>query len=149
MSTQKAIAMFASRVTFSLMQLPPDLIVMLLAMCAVQDLASLAAASKLVNEVTELRRKKVYLLRATPFRVHFKSLTCVGECESLTIETIDRESIIQLSEAAAVGALAQLQVSLRLTVFIPCLETWHTRSPDLSGLFDVPLLLFAEADPLQ
>ena len=50
-----------------------------------------------------------------------------------------------LSEALAKGSMAQLQVSWLPTALLPCLETWHTRSPGLAVLFDVPYMTFAGA----
>ena len=43
------------------------------------------------------------------------------------------------------GAMAQLQVSWRLTAQSPCLETWHACSPGPTVLFGVPYVPCAEA----
>ena len=43
------------------------------------------------------------------------------------------------------GAMAQLQVTWPLTVLIPRLETWRTRSPCLTVSFDVPYVPYADA----
>ena len=51
--------------------------------------------------------------------------------------------------AHARGALAQLQVSSRVTALSSRLETWHTRSLGLTVSFDVPYMPYAEALPLQ
>ena len=55
-----------------------------------------------------------------------------------------------LANACAGGALAQLEVSSRLTALDSCLKTWHARSPGLTVLFDVPYVPYADAgSPLQ
>ena len=46
--------------------------------------------------------------------------------------------VTALAQALAGGAMAQLQVSWRLTALFPCLEAWHMRSPGLTDSFDVP-----------
>ena len=48
-----------------------------------------------------------------------------------------------LCKVLASGSLAQLQVRSRLTASSPCLEAWHTCSPGLTVLFDVPYVLCA------
>ena len=59
------------------------------------------------------------------------------------------EQIATLSTALrfahACGAMAQLQVTWRLTVLIPHLDTWRTRSPCLTVSFDVSYVPYAVA----
>ena len=53
--------------------------------------------------------------------------------------------VAALEHCHTIGAMAQLQVTWRLTVLIPHLETWRTRSPCLTVLFDVPYVPCADA----
>jgi hypothetical protein len=68
-------------------------------------------------------------------------------CLDLVRNTIGDVGLSALASACAKGALAQLTVRLLPTALIPCLETWHARSPGLTVSFDVPYVPYAEALP--
>jgi hypothetical protein len=70
---------------------------------------------------------------------------CPTQELSLWGNQIGDAGVTALANACAGGAMAQLQVDWRLTVLIPCLETWHARSLGLTVLFGVPYVPYAEA----
>ena len=66
-----------------------------------------------------------------------------GECEAQAAKVedfrINDDGMKVLADfLAAMGAMAQLEVSWRLTALLPCLEPWHVCPPGLTALFDVP-----------
>ena len=65
------------------------------------------------------------------------------DCLALRDNQIGDAGIIAFISTFADGALAQLTVSSHLTALSPHLETWHTSSPGLTVLFDVPYMPYA------
>ena len=66
-------------------------------------------------------------------------------CDASTVQTlalggnqIGDAGVTALANACASGSLAQLTVRSRPTASSSYLEPWHTRSPGLTVLFDVP-----------
>lgn len=116
--------------------MPVDVLALVLAACTVSTLHRAAATNKLMHETGTDRRRKIAVLKQSPFH-----MTC-HDVKSFYVygHPLDENMMIKLSVALASGALAQLQVSSRLTALIPCIETWHTRSADLTVSFDVPYM---------
>ena len=72
-------------------------------------------------------------------------LPLCGQLTKLQVHSNSFGDAGMIALAGAMGAMAQLQVSWLPTALVPCLETWHTRSPGLTVLFGVPHLPFAGA----
>ena len=61
----------------------------------------------------------------------------------LSRKSLDDMDAVIAAEIIGNGAMARLQVTWRLTVLIPRLETWRTRYPCLTVSFDVPYVPYA------
>jgi len=98
--------------------------------CAGGAMANLTALHLHGNKITD-----------DGFATLFSLLKKDGKLSGLTEFSIGSgvtdKGMKEFSELLAMGAMAQLQVTWRLTVLIPCLETWRTRSPCLTVSFDV------------
>ena len=133
------------------MGMPADMLALVLAVCSVAELPHLAATNKLMNEMGAERRRKLAVLVTSPLRSHvILSDVSFGQRLHATMvqfSCLTDSDMIQLSEALACGAMAQLQVSWLPTAMLPCLETWHTRSPGLTVSFGVLYVPYAEALP--
>jgi hypothetical protein len=117
--------------------MPADVLALLLAACTVPALHRSAATNKLIHEAGAERRRKIAVLKLTPFCA--LGLTCADVKTAILYgKQLDDSTIIKLSEALASGAMAQLKVSWRPTALLACLETWHTRLPDPDVWFGVP-----------
>tara|TARA_B110000046_G_scaffold66231_1_gene74087 strand:- start:830 stop:1465 length:636 start_codon:yes stop_codon:yes gene_type:complete len=151
-------------VRLQLMEIPDDVLALILAACTVSELHCLAATSKRIKETSDERRRLIAVLE--PFKKTFIGvLTCsdrmrltarkLGDAEMQALSTaltggamaqlevlyltknqIGDAGIQAFSTAIASGAMAQLKVSWRPSPLLGSLETWHAHSPDPDILFD-------------
>ncbi len=94
----------------ALTTLPTDLLKLVIAACAITDLASVAATSIIMKETSRDRRTKLAVLKANPFNV--VNIGTILELE-LICKHISDQSLIAFSDALHNGALANL-TTLRL-----------------------------------
>ena len=148
-------------VRLQLMEIPDDVLALILAACTVSELHCLAATSKRIKETSDERRRLIAVLE--PFKKTFIGvLTCsdrmrltarkLGDAEMQALSTaltggamaqlevlyltknqIGDAGIQAFSTAIASGAMAQLKVSWRPSPLLGSLETWLTQELWLSN----------------
>jgi hypothetical protein len=137
--------------------MPADVLALVLAACTVPALHRAAATNKLIHEAGAERRRKIAVLKQSPFcmtwcvdvkTVHLydgqlDDSTVIKLSEALAsgalpllrdlilgANQIGDEGMVKFSEALATGAMAQLEACSLPTALSPSPETWHAHSPD-------------------
>jgi hypothetical protein len=113
--------------------MPADVLALVLAACTVPALHRAAATNKLIHEAGAERRRKIAVLKQSPF-----SMTCADVVVvNLNIQQLSDDEMVKFSEALSSGAMAQLQARSLPTALSASPESWHAHSPDPDVLFRV------------